>query len=529
MTSSEKGKPESGEPGGVEISKRLLLVNSVSTVLMRLMTLVIVVWMHQYLIRRIPTEEYAIYPVVLSVMAFTPIMTSVLTGGIARYVVHAYARHDTHRVSQIVTSVSPRIAVAAIALWSAGAVAAHLIGSLLSVDPSVLDDAQLMMFLIVTIQALELLLFPFSLGLYVRQRFVLTNLILLFEELVRIPLTVVLLLGVSPRSLWIVVAMFVSRVPRLLATLAISQRLVPSLRFRLGLFDGSTARRLLSFGSWTAIGGVAHRLGTHADPIILNLLSTPFEVTIFNIGSLPAQRLSNIINMASDPLQPMITAMHAKGDSAGLQRAYLRGNRIILWAVLLPCVPLMVLGAPLSVLYVGDAYVRAGVVMLWVSLSLCLGRSAEMLYRVAVASARVRGFFLTAIAGSILNVGLTVVLVGHFDLGATGAAIATIVMTIASRPILWWMGNRMVEISFARFWRETLWPAILPAVVAAGVCWVLNLLVAPNTWLELGLCAGAGMVAYLAALLLFGLQPADRRDLASLLRSARNRLSVRAT
>jgi O-antigen/teichoic acid export membrane protein len=507
-----------------------VLVNSVSTALTRLMSLSVLVWMHQYLIRRIPTEEYAIYPVIISVMAFTPIVTLILTGGLSRYVIDAYARHDIHRVSEIVTSMFPVIAATTMVLWSAGGLAAYFIDSLLSVDPGVRDDAQLMMVLLVTMQGLQLLLFPFSIGLYVRQRFLWINLIVLFEELLRMSLLLVLLLGVSPRVLWVVTATFVSRILGLLATLVASQRLMPSLRFRRGLFDGSTARKLMSFGSWTVLGGIAYRIRTNANPIILNLLSAPIEVAIFYVGSLPALQTERITGPAMSVLQPAITAMHATGDSAGLQRAYLRGNRIVLWVVLLPCVPVMVFGSPLAVLYAGDAYVAAGVVMLWVSLSFCIGQSSEMLYQVALASARVRGFFLAAIGASIVNVSLTLLLVVYFDMGATGAALASVVTTSVTHCLIFWpLGARMVEISFARFWRETLWPAVLPAIPGAGVCWVLNRVVAPDTWLELGLCAAAGIVAYLATLLLLGLRPADRRDLESLLKGARNRLSVRAS
>ncbi len=528
MTGDEEAKRGSGEPPGVEISKKLVLVNSVSTVVTRLLTLSVLLWMHQYLIRRIPTEEYAIYPVIISVMAFAPIMTSILTGGIARYVVHAYARHDTDRVTQIVTSMAPLLAAAAIVFWSVGTIATYFIDSLLSIDPSVRADAQLMMMLLVFSQGLELLIFPFTVGLYVRQRFVLANFISLFEEFVRILVLLVLLLGVSPRVLWVVIATFVSRVLSQLTTFVVSRRLMPSLRFKRSLFDGATARSLLSFGSWTALGGIAYRISIHSAPIILNLLSTPLQVTIFHVGALPVRRINDMTVMASHPLQPAITAMHAKGDSAALQRAYLRGNRILLWIVFLPCVPLMVFGKPLAVLYVGEAYIAAGVVMFWVAVQVCVGRSSEMFYRVALASGRVRGFFLLVIGGSVALVIMMLLFVGYFDMGAIGAALALGVLALVSRLIHWPMGNRLAGVTFLQFWRESLWPVVLPVAASAAVCLWLNRVVAPDTWLELGLCAASGGAAYLATLILVGLQAADRRDLENLLKSARNRLRFRA-
>lgn len=527
MTPDQKGDSEPVELPGVEISKKLVLVNSLSTVLTRLLGLAVLAWMHQYLIRRIPTAEYAIYPVIISIMAFAPIVTAVLTGGVARYVVHAYAQRDAHRVTEIITSITPLIGLATLIFWSLGGLAVYFIDSLLSIEPEIRKDAQLMISLLVFQQGLALLLQPFTIGLYVRQRFVWINLLVLLEELTRISLLMTLLLSVSPRVLWVVVAAFVSRVLALLATLVISQRLMPSLRFKRGMFDRSTARRLLSFGGWTVLGGISYRIRTSANPIILNLFSAPLEVAVFHIGSLPARQADRLTTVASSPLQPAITAMHAKGDMAGLQRAYLRGNRIALWVMLLVCVPFMVFGTPLSVLYVGDDYVASGVVMLWVALSFCLSQSSEMLYRVALASAKVRGFFIASIGTQIVNVGLTVALVAYFGMGAIGAALASVATASASHFLIFWpMGARMARVSFARFWRETLWPAILPASVSAATCLLLNRIVSPDTWLQLGLCAVAGGTVYLATLLLLGLQAEDRRDLASVLHSVRGRLSL---
>ena len=67
-------------------------------------------------------------------------------------------------------------------------------------------DAQLMMGLLVSLAAVRLLLTPFTLGLYVRQRFVLSNVLGLGCEVFRIALLFVLLFAVEVRVLWVVVA-----------------------------------------------------------------------------------------------------------------------------------------------------------------------------------------------------------------------------------------------------------------------------------------------------------------------------------
>jgi hypothetical protein len=70
----------------VTISKRLVAINSASTVARHLVSITVLVWLQQYLIRRIPAEEYSLLSIVMAVIVFAPLLSTVLTGGISRYV-----------------------------------------------------------------------------------------------------------------------------------------------------------------------------------------------------------------------------------------------------------------------------------------------------------------------------------------------------------------------------------------------------------------------------------------------------------
>ena len=90
----------------VVISKRLVFVNSLSGVAAKVLNLGVLIWLQQYLLRRISAEEYSLYPVLISLIVFLPPATSVLTGGLTRYIVEAYAKGDERRVTQITSTMS---------------------------------------------------------------------------------------------------------------------------------------------------------------------------------------------------------------------------------------------------------------------------------------------------------------------------------------------------------------------------------------------------------------------------------------
>ncbi|MGI9455066.1 MAG: hypothetical protein ACR2NU_00805, partial [Aeoliella sp.] len=65
------------------------MTNAISSVLTRLLTISVFAWAIRHLIHRVPEEELAILPVVLSITLFFPILQNVFTAGLSRFVTEA--------------------------------------------------------------------------------------------------------------------------------------------------------------------------------------------------------------------------------------------------------------------------------------------------------------------------------------------------------------------------------------------------------------------------------------------------------
>ena len=501
----------------VVISKRLVLINALSSVLARLLSLSVLLWVNQYLLRRLSAEEYASYPVVVAVVLFAESLTAVFTGGIARYVTEAYAKGDQRRVTEIVSSMMPLIVASTVIFVVVGGLASWHVDFLLSIHPDQLSEAQCMMGLLVLGQGIALLVMPYSVGFYVRQKFIWLSLIRLGQELLRSSLLFVLLFGVSTRVLWVVVAAVTATLSGTLMTAMISRRLVPSLRFERGAFRKATARELTSFGAWTMLGNMVWRIRTSSDVIILNNLGTAVDVVAFQVGSMPDRQMEGFMAMASNTLQPALTAMHATNKRDSLRRAYLRGNRYHLWIALAVAVPVIVFAQELVTLYVGEKYLLAAAVAVLICGAYPLVHASEMLYRVAIATARVRGFFLVIIVAGLLKVGITIFLVGPLEMGAVGAAWSNFGVGIVTQlGFLWPMGLRMLDIPFRAYLRQTLIPGCVPAAVAAVVCCVIKKALPASSWPVLGVNVGLGLVIY-GVVMRACFRPEDRSDLGRVL------------
>jgi O-antigen/teichoic acid export membrane protein len=507
----------------IEISKRLVLVNSASVVLARVVNVSVVLWLQQYLLRRVSDEEYVLLPVLMAVIALLPLFTSVLTSGLGRFIVTAYARDDERGITEIVSTMFPLLVAAGLVVLIGGAAFSWYVDRILSIAPDRVWDARIMMALLMLSVALRPPCAPFTVGLYVRQKFVLQNLLAVGNELLRLVLLATLLLAVSTRVLWVVVANVAAELCTMAAMVMVSRRLVPGLRFRVHEIRWGRARELLSFGGWNFLGVVAWRLQQTMIPLILNKLATPMDLVVYHVGFLPRRQIDQWTDTMAVPLYPVVTGMHAMGEQGRIHNIYLRGGRLALWTMLVAAIPAIIYSPTVIRLYVGSGYAQAATVMALTLAGLPLAAGTWMMWQVANATARVRATGLYALVTQLVTIAATWYVVSRLGWGGMGAALAGFLVGAVSSVLVGWpLGLRLAGVKFETWVRQTLIPGLTPACLAAPAWVALDLLVRPESWAALGLCTAAGVLCYAAVLLALCLEPSDRADLAEILARMRS-------
>jgi len=498
----------------VVISKRLVFVNSFSAVAAKVLNIAILLWLYQYLLKRISTEEYALYPVLMSLIMFLPLLSTIFIGGLARYVVEAYATGDEQRATQIVSTMSVMLVCAGLVVLTGGLVFARYVDSVLTIAPERVWDARIMMSLLVLGFVIQMILTPFQVGLYARQKFVLINLIALFTQLLRIGILFMLLFGVSTRVLWVVVASVTSETCGIIVMVLISRRIAPALVFRLSEIRWSIAREVTSFGGWSSVAQLAGIIRLSADPIILNKLATSLDVTCFHLGSMPFRQIQQFSSVAQGPMMPALTAMHAIESKDRLRNAYLRGGRYGLWVTLLLSIPMMVYSREFITLWIGEKFLTAAVVIILLLATYPVVYGNVMMANIAIAMVKIRSLAIRVLLIQILNLVLTLYLVGVRGMGAVGSALSTFLVMLFVWPVVnCRFALRLADTSFNRWLQETILPGWLPGLAAAMVWIILKFAAKPSTWLGLAGCVACGLLCYILVLLIFCLQENDRNDL----------------
>lgn len=509
----------------VEISKRLVLVNTASGIAARVINISVLVWLHQYLLRRISPEEYQLLPVLTGIILLLPLLTTVLTAGLGRFVVAAYARGDERDITQIVSTMFPLLLVVGSILLAGGLAFSWYVDRILSIPPDRVWDARIMMALLMLSVGTRPPCAAFTVGLFVRQKFVLHNFLKVIDEMLRLVLLFILLFGVSTRVLWVVVANVTAEISMTIVLVVVSRRLIPALRFRRGEIRWERAREIVSFGGWNFLGYLAWRLRLTVIPLILNRLATPMDVNMYYIGSLPRRQIELWGDVLATPLSPVVTGMHAMGAKERVRSVYMRGGRISLWVTLMAALPAIIYSRTLIRLYIGNEFMDAAVVIAFTLACLPITNGAWMIWHVANATGRIRALGIRALVIQLLVIGVTFYLVREHGWGAVGAAFASFGIGVVTTAItLWPLGLKLANVEFATWVRQTLVPGLAPGCVAA-VAWVaLDLVAKPDSWIGLSLCTGLGILCYTGMLLGFCLEPRDKKDLATILTGIRSRI-----
>ncbi len=506
----------------VEISKRLILINTVSSAVTTLLNLSVVVWLQQYLLKRVSAEEYSLVPLLGALMAFAPLLSMVLTGGIGRYITVAHARGDDDEVTRVCSTMFPLLMLGAVAFLAVGLGCAWYIDRLIVISPNQLWDARLMLSLMVVSGALQLPAAAFGSGFIVRQQLVLQDMINVGCQLFRLLLLFILLFGVSTRVLWITVAAFAADLLNLAIATPISMRILPAQRFRRQSIRWSLAREITSYGGWSLINQIAQTAKLAMDPVVLNRFSSATEVATFNVGGIAPRQFPALVGPLCRPFIPVFATLHATGDYARLCRTYLRTARYNAWVVITVAVPAIVFSRELMSLYLGDRYPGAALVMAILVVAPILESWNAMGQAALFAAGEVKTLAIRQIAVHSSNLLLTLLFVAYLGFGAVGSAGATLVAvlfieTTLMLPVCW-----RVTHTPARAWvREVLLPTAVPAVPAIVLCLAIKGTIGVSSWLGLFAASAVSALAYLVTVALVGLRDEDKGDLATVLAKIR--------
>lgn len=498
----------------IEISKRLIAINTASSAISLIVNVSILLWLQQYLLRHIPPEEYSLIPVIISIMAFAPLLSTVLTGGMARYMTVAYARGDEEEVTRICSSMFPLLLLAGVTLFLLGLLLAWNIDDFLVIEPEYRSDAQIMLLLMVFSTSLRLPIAAFNSGFMVRQKLVWSDLIDIGCQFLRVGLLLVLLFEVSTRALWVTVALVVSELVGMSITTPISMKLVPAQRFRFSMFRAALSKEITKFGGWWLVGSLSDVLKRAMDPLILNRFATAVDVTMYYVADMGPRLLTQVLTPITRPFFPILGAMYATEDFIKLRNTYTRTARYHTWVVMTVAVPAIIFSTQIMHLYLDGKYDAAGGVMGLLLIVSILSAMNALGSAVALAAGDMKGLSLRVLVVQSVNLLFTVFFVIYMQKGAYGSAYATLLAFILIEVTLKWpFCWKIAHTKFSDWFGEVFQPTIYTAIPSVIFCLLCLNFYPPDSWFILIFFSAISAMLYILTIMMIGIRQQDKIDI----------------
>ena len=441
-----------------------------------------------HLIRDLGKPSYDVWVVVESVLTYFTLLDGGVAAGLVRVVARGTVTRDLAAVNDYASaSLAIFLAAAVVALGVGAPVLLALSPRLTAHDP---DAVPFMLVMLVSLAAtLPLSVFPATLdGL---QRFTAKGLIRVGVLAVRTAATLVVL-ATQASLLPLAVVFLVTNLLEQACYAALCHAACPGLRLRPWAVDRATLRRVRG-ESWDAfLAMLAGRMTLQTGSIVIGLLLAPGAATFFATAVRLIESAKQLLRQVTTTLTPGVSAMHARGDDAGVRDLVVTGTRWVMYAALPVNLGLVLFGGPFLARWVGVEFAAgSGPAALILSGTLALGLAQSVAARVLYGLGHLRVFARAALLEGVVNVTLTALLIG--PLGVEGVAVAVAVPNALFCLFVIAHTLKHIDLPLKHYLRAWSRPLVL-ALVPLGAWLALGTPAAD--WLALAATVAAGLAPY---------------------------------
>lgn len=427
------------------------------------------------LLSSIGRDEYGMYQLIGSIMAYVISINGVLSAGVGRFYCKYIAEGDREKAENTL-AISRRI------YWIMSVVALLVVGVLTivfrivyssSFTPAQIEEctAMLLVLGINTVVTMNNTVSIAAITAYERFVFLkLSSLIVLIAQ----PILIIYFTGFFPNALTVTAVILAMN-----AACAFVQSLYRRNILKVGKsyfgWDSKLAKALLGFSGAIVMVTIADQIFWKTDQLIVGYMFGAGSVAVYAVGAQIYQMYMNIGTAASAIFLPHISELYHKDHNlVGMSDLFIKFGRLNCIVLLLVLGGFIVLGQDFIKIWVGDGYFDSYLVALIVMVPFTI----DLIQNLGLTILQVtnqyyfRGVMYLVIA--ILNVFLTFLLLSIY--GLPGAAISTAVaMFIGNGLIMNWYYAEKVGLDILRFWKEIVHIAI-PALAAIGIAGLVYLL-----------------------------------------------------
>ncbi|MDQ6771105.1 MAG: oligosaccharide flippase family protein, partial [Gemmatimonadota bacterium] len=290
-----------------------------------------------------------------------------------------------------------------------------------------------------------------------------------------------------------------------------ARHVYPKLSLRLVSAKIQRLREMWRFGTVTFITRSASEVVYQSDQVILMAFIGPRAVAVYGVANMLVLYAQRAVEQLAAVLDPSVMKSGGVGDFASLRKTFTWYPRVAFFIGIPLYVGFIVFGDIFLRLWVGVEFIESVLVLKILSLAELASLFAGMGGSVLFSLGRLRFNLICSSAEATVNLALTLSLVGWAAMGTMGAAIGTLVATVAFRGILHPLySTRAVQMTYKSYFLAIGPRAIGGAILAYVIFTVIRITFEPHEWFAFAWTVAASSLIYavLGAITIFGWQGA---------------------
>ncbi len=419
------------------------------------------------LLGSIGQDEYGMYQLIGSIMAYVISINGVLSAGVGRFYCKYIAEGDS-RTAENTLAIARRmyLAISAVVLIVVAVLAvAFRFAYSASFTAAQVDECTAMI-LVLGVNACVTMNNTVSIAaITAHERFIFLKLSSLFTLILQ-PVLVIVLVGIFPNALTVTLVVLAMNCACALVQGMYRRKVLGVGKAYFG-WDSRLARGILTFGGAVIMVTIADQIFWKTDQLIVGYIYSASAVAIYAVGAQIYNVYMNIGIAASSIFLPRISELvHRDHDMEAVSDLFIKFGRVDSLLLLFILGGFAVFGQDFFLMWVGDGYFDSYLIAVIVMVPFTI----DLIQNLGITIMQVlnRYYFRAVmyLVIAVINIFLTIALLSIW--GLPGAAISTAVaMFIGNGLIMNWYYYKKIGLDIPRFWREVAQVAI-PAFLAAG-------------------------------------------------------------
>lgn len=470
-----------------------------------------------FLISMIGQNEYGLYSLVASVIAYLSVLDMGFGNAMIRFVAKHQAHNDAKKIKQINGTFLLLYSAVGVLSLLIGAIlflnVDNLFGNSLSVDE--LAKARIIMGILIGTISLSFPLSIFASYAMASERFVILKILDILKHLA-IPAATIPVLFLGGKSIAVVVVTSIFTLGYGIATMIYClKKLRMQVAFSPKNLDKQLLRSIVAYSFWVFLNIIIDNLYNNTDQVILGCVKGTSAVAVYAIASkIYSVNLSFSTSISGLFLPKVAKTLESDGGDKKVSDIFIQVSRLQLYVMAFILSAFIVFGRRFINLWVGEDYSDAYFILILLMAPAIVPLTQNICISIIQAKNRHQFRSIVYIVIALLNIAVSIPLAIRF--GGIGAAIGTAGSNLFGQLLIMnWFYWKKIGIDIPRYWKNFLGFS-LPVALLSVTAYFLTIGM-PTSWPILIVSIGVFGIAYSAIVLLYS-NSYEKRLFMSLLR-----------